>query len=528
MMTPHNRIESGRQLPTTDGRFESLHIILGFLGSTFLVLCGIMAIPLMMAVLVGEITNIIIVKAFLIPIVLSGFIGMLLRILFHGGKPTSLHAMLICSLGWIGFSALGALPYVIGLRASYVDSYFEAMSGFTTTGITLFSGLDQMSHTILFWRSLTQWLGGLGILTFFLMVTHRGSSAHQLFGAESHKITVKRPVPGLLNTVRILWLIYGGFTLLIAVALYGAGMNPFDSMCHSFTTLSTGGFSTHDASIGFYTMSGYAHGVIIQYIIIIGMILGGTNFLIHYRVLKKNVRALWDTVEMKYWWGLIAAFVCLICIERLIRIESIQISGNARVWSHAEETVRTILFQVVAIITTTGFGTQDISSPFFGEVARQLFLMMMVIGGCVGSTGGGFKVLRVVILGKLIDREVYRSRTPRRAVSTVVVDGSPVSSDEIQRVSGLFFMWIVLIIIGGAITAFLTHLGGYEALSGMFSAMGNIGPSFISVETMAQFNPVVKITYIMGMLAGRLEILPVLLLFSPRAWSPTRKMLRRW
>jgi trk system potassium uptake protein TrkH len=193
-----------------------------------------------------------------------------------------------------------------------------------------------------------------------------------------------------------------------------------------------------------------------------------------------------------------------------------------------EETVRTILFQVVAIITTTGYGTADIGSAYFGEVARQLFLVMMVIGGCVGSTGGGFKVLRVVIMGKLIGREVYRARTPRRAVSMVVVDGSAVSSDEIQRVSGLFFMWIILILIGGAVTAFLTHLGGYEALSGMFSAVGNIGPSFISIETMAQFNPVIKLTYIIGMLAGRLEILPVLLLFSPRAWNPTRKMLRRW
>ncbi|MBU7033427.1 MAG: TrkH family potassium uptake protein [Theionarchaea archaeon] len=528
-MTSHRDSESGRrQSPFPDGRFESLHIILGFLGSTFLLLSGILLIPLMIAILVGEITDLLIVKAFLIPVILSVFIGMSLKFFFHGGKPTSLHAMLICSLGWLGFSALGAVPYVIGLGVSYVDGFFEAMSGFTTTGITLFMGLDQMSRTILFWRSLTQWLGGLGILTFFLMITYRGSSAHQLFGAESHKIEVKRPVPGLLNTVRILWLIYGGFTLLIAIALWAAGMTPFDSICHSFTTLSTGGFSTHDASIGYYTMAGYAHGVIIQYIIILGMILGGMNFLVHYHVLKKNVRALWDTVEAKYWWGLIAGFVCIICVERMIGIRSLQIPGNPGMWAHIEETVRTVLFQVVAILTTTGFGTENISSPFFGEVARQLFLVMMVIGGCVGSTGGGFKVLRVIILGKLIGREVYQSRTPRRAVSLVVVDGNPVSSDEIQRVSGLFFMWIILIIIGGVVTAFLTNVGGYEALSGMFSAMGNIGPSFISVETMIYFNPVVKITYIVGMLAGRLEILPVLLLFSPKAWSPTRKMLRRW
>ncbi|MBU7044268.1 MAG: TrkH family potassium uptake protein [Theionarchaea archaeon] len=525
-MTVQSSSQSASEQPKIkEERFESLHIILGFLGSTFLVLCGILVIPLVVAVLVGEITDRTIVISFLIPLMLSGAVGILLKMRFHGGKITSFHAMLITSLGWIGFSAVGALPYVIGLDVSYIDGMFEAMSGFTTTGITLFTGLDSIPRTILFWRSFTQWLGGLGILTFFLMITYRGSSAHQLFGAESHKIKVKRPVPGLLHTVQILWLIYGGFTLVIAVALFGAGMNPFDSLCHSFTTLSTGGFSTHDASIAYYSMSGYAHAIAIEYIIIFGMLLGGINFLVHYRFLKREVKALWDNIEMKYWWGFIALFFSVICIERAVRMESLwEFSG----WMQMEETVRTILFQVVAIITTTGFGTVDIGSSFFGEVARQLFLVMMVIGGCVGSTGGGFKVLRVIILGKLIGREAYRARTPRRAVSLVVADGKAVSSDEIQRVSGLFFMWILIILIGGVVTAFLTHLGGYEALSGMFSAVGNIGPSFISVETMAHFNPVIKITYMIGMLAGRLEILPVLLLFSPVTWHPTRKMLRRW
>jgi trk system potassium uptake protein TrkH len=529
MMTPRSPCTPERERPRRSSeRFESLHIILGFLGSTFLVLCGILAVPLLVAVITGEITDITIIKSFLIPLVLSGSMGIVLKLFFHGGNLTTLHAMLITSLGWIGFSAVGALPYVIGLHASYIDGFFEAMSGFTTTGITLFTGLDHIPRTILFWRSFTQWLGGLGILTFFLVITYRGSSAHQLFGAESHKIEVKRPVPGLLNTVRILWIIYGGFTAVIAVSLFAAGMGVFDSICHSFTALSTGGFSTHDASIAYYSMSGYAHAVAIEYIIILGMILGGTNFLIHYRFLKRDVKALWDNIEMKYWWGLIIVFFGCIFVERIVHIESISIAGNTSGWRQVEETVRTIVFQVVAIITTTGYGTVDIGSAYFGEVARQLFLMMMVIGGCVGSTGGGFKVLRVVIMGKLIGREVYRARTPRRAVSMVVIDGNAVSSDEIQRVSGLFFMWIVLILIGGAVTAFLTHLGGYEAFSGMFSAVGNIGPSFISIETMAQFNPVIKITYIIGMLAGRLEILPVLLLFSPRAWHPARKMLRRW
>lgn len=504
-------------------RFQNVHTVLHFLGSTFFVLSGILVFPLVVAVITGEIHDRTIVKAFLYPAVLSFVLGVVLNRVFTGGAPNSLQAMLLCGLGWLGFSAVGGIPFVIGLKASYVDSFFEAMSGFTTTGITMFTGLDAMPRTILFWRSFTQWVGGLGILTFFLVVTYRGGGAYRLFGAESHKIEVRRPVPGLFNTVKILWLIYTGFTVIVVAALIIAGMSVFDSVCHSFTTLSTGGFSPHDASIAYYR-SGYPHYIVIEYILIFGMVLGGTNFLIHYRVLKGRIRSLYNNTEMKYWWGLITLFVVIILVERLTIVPlSLE---NPGFWAQLEENFRGVLFQVTAIITTTGFGTYDIGSPYFGEIARQLFLVMMVIGGCVGSTGGGLKVLRVAILGKLIRREVYRSRTPRRAVSTVIVDGKPVPMNEIQRVSALFFMWVVLLVFGGVVTASLSGLNGYESLSGMFSAMGNIGPSFILVEEMVALNPIVKIVYIFGMLAGRLEILPVLLLFSPRAWY-SKGMARR-
>ncbi len=394
------------------------------------------------------------------------------------------------------------------------------MSGFTTTGITMFTGLDQMPKSILFWRSLTQWVGGLGILTFFLAVTYRGGGAHRLFGAESHKVGTDRLVPGLINTLKMLWVIYTGFTLVIFTSLSRAGMSIFDSICHSFTALSTGGFSPHDASIGFYQASGHPHFVLIEYILIIGMVMGGTNFLIHYRVLKKDWRALFDNIEMKYWWGLIGLFVTIIFAERFANTGLLaQLSFETlEFWRQVEQTIRTVLFQVVSIITTTGFGTADIGGVFFGQVAKQLFLVMMIIGGCVGSTGGGIKVFRISVLTKLIKREVFRLRTPRKSISTVLIDGSPVDIDEIYRVSGLFFMWIVLLVIGGCITAFLSDIGAFSSFSGMFSALGNIGPCYIPVETMGQLNPGIKITYIFGMLAGRLEILPVLLIFSRKAW----------
>jgi trk system potassium uptake protein TrkH len=191
---------------------------------------------------------------------------------------------------------------------------------------------------------------------------------------------------------------------------------------------------------------------------------------------------------------------------------------TAHFWYAIEAHVRGVLFQVIAIITTTGFATQDISSAFFGHLARQLFLIMMVIGGCVGSTSGGLKVLRIGILVQVIKREILRILRPRQAISRVIIDGEIIDTNEIMRVSGLFFAWFLFLIVGGGVTAFFSDLGAYESFSGMFSALGNIGPCYISVPAMGQLNPIIKAVYILGMLAGRLEILPILLLFSRRAW----------
>jgi trk system potassium uptake protein TrkH len=418
--------------------------------------------------------------------------------------------MLICALGWIVLSAAGAIPYVLGLGASYLDAYFETMSGFTTTGITVFTGLDAMPRSIIFWRSLTQWVGGLGILTFFLAVSSRIPGAHLLFGAESHKITSGRPVPGMVNTVKILWGVYTGFTALIVILLAAGGMSLFDSLNHSFTALSTGGFSPYDASIGHFSALPGVNGIMIEYVLILGMVLGGTSFLVHYRLLSGDIRSLWDSSEQKLWWILIAGFTALVLLDHCL------LSGE--MWIKGEEAFRGSLFQTVSIITTTGFGTRDIAGPFFGPLAGQLFLVMMVIGGCVGSTAGGIKVQRVVILFKVAGQQLRKLVVPRKASNRIVIDGKYLDEVEIHRVSAIFFIWMALLVAGGAVTALLSGLDGYSSFSGMFSAMGNIGPCFITVPQMGALNPIVKLIYIFGMLAGRLEILPLLLLFSPRTW----------
>ncbi len=417
-------------------------------------------------------------------------------------------SMLICALGWILISGLGALPLWLGLRVSYLDAYFEAVSGLTTTGITMLTGLDSMARSAIFWRALLQWLGGLGILAFFLVIMFTGGAANQLFSAESHKIFSKRPVPGLFNTLKILWLIYAAFTLLITLLLVCFGASLFDAVCHAFTALSTGGYSPYDASIDAYRQAGHPHYRAIEYILAFGMLLGGMNFLVHYRVLTGRVKTLWGTFEMRLFWGILGGCTALVVADHWRRFGVHDV----------EATVRYSLFQVVSVMTTTGFGTKDIGAAFFPALSRQIFLLLMVVGGCVGSTGGGIKVLRIGVLFKMLSRQMRRVIYGPSAVNLILVDGEKVDVEEVRRVAALFFAWMILLLAGGGITAWLSHLGPMESASGMFSALGNIGPCYISVTDMTQLHAAVKITYIIGMLAGRLEILPILLLITPRAW----------
>jgi trk system potassium uptake protein TrkH len=488
---------------------ETALVITGYIGSLLFILGFIFLIPLAYGFLVSDQT--VFLKAFLIPAVFCLVIGSTLRLFLGRRTPNITQAMLICTLGWVILSAAGAIPYVLGINAGFLDAYFETMSGFTTTGITMFTGLDSMPQSIILWRSLTQWVGGLGILTFFLAVTSQVPGAHMLFGAESHKIGSSRPVPGMAHTVKILWSIYTLFTALVAGALVLAGMSVFDGINHSMTALSTGGFSPHDASIAWFSFPGRGNHVLIQYVLIAGMIAGGSSFLMHYRLLRGSIRSLWDSIEMRLWWSLIICFTGLIVLEHFLS----RVSAS----EGFEPVFRTVIFQVTSILTTTGFGTASLTDTFFGTFARQLFLVMMVTGGCVGSTGGGIKVLRVAILWGLVKQEVRRLFYPSRAINRIVIDGSIVDRAEVHRVAAIFFSWILLLLIGGGVTALLSDLDGYTSFSGMFSALGNIGPSFMTVAEGATLHPLVKIVYIVGMLAGRLEILPVLLLFSPAAWK---------
>lgn len=446
--------------------------------------------------------------AYLLPAVLAWALGFTLTRRWPRAPLDGRRAMLVTALGWISISALGALPFTIGVGATFLDAFFESVSGFTTTGITMFTELDGMPRSVLFWRALTQWVGGLGILTFFLAVTFSGGGAHRLYSAESHKISGSRPAPGLFHTLRILWIIYAGFTAAVALALVLQGLSVFDAVAHAFTALSTGGYSPYDASIDHYRVAGYAHFIGIEITLIVGMLLGGMNFLVHYRAFTGSFRALWDNTEIRLFWLLIAGATVLVAGDHFLRFGL----------GSPGETVRTAAFQTVSIMTTTGFATRDIGTPWFPAVAKQVFLVLMVVGGCVGSTGGGVKVMRIAVLAAMLRRQISRVVYGGSAVNPVVVDGEIVSTEELRRISALFFAWVVLLMAGSAVTAFFSELGPLESASGMFSALGNIGPCYIAPDAVPSLHPAIKIVYVIGMLAGRLEILPILLLFTPRAW----------
>jgi trk system potassium uptake protein len=504
-------------------RFIKIKSILHYLGWQLEVLAVLMLFPVICVCWYWQRSNEgwTTVCAFALPALASYLTGHLLKRRFKETRLDSSGALIMCALGWLIVAAFGAVPFYVGTQVNVLDAYFESVSGFTTTGITVYSGLNALPRSILLWRALSQWLGGIGILSFFLVATLSASGAHHIYAAESHKIASSRPVPGLMGTVKILWTIYAGFTMAAWVSFACAGMGLFDSMCHALTAVSTGGFSPHDSSLAYYRINNYPHYRLIEYLTTFFMLLGGINFIIHYQVMTGRIKALWDNAEMRCWWRLLGLFSLVIALERLHQTGQLGVlaAGQRIGLQELEEIVRTTVFQVISIITTSGFAINDIGGEYYGTAAKQLFLVMMVIGGCAGSTSGGFKVMRIVILQRLMRGELFRARISSRASSGVVIDGRIVSDIEIQRVAGLFMAWIVFLIVGGSVTALFSRHGAYASFSGMFSAVGNIGPCFISVNEMSQLHPVVKITYIAGMLAGRLEILPVLLLFSRKAWQ---------
>ncbi|RUM92933.1 MAG: TrkH family potassium uptake protein [Thermodesulfatator sp.] len=486
--------------------------ILNYLGALLTITGAFMFIPLVPFFLYDQPSGTgLSILSFVIPGTISILTGLILQFSFPFKAPSLRGAMIITALGWIIAGLLGGVPYMLGLHKSFIDAFFESVSGFTTTGITVFEGLDQMPRSILFWRSFTQWLGGLGILSFFMAVSFRGgSTAAALFSAEGHKIDISRPVPGIFHTLIILWSIYTAFTLVSCFVFWLTGMSGFDAINHCFTCISTGGFSTHDASLAWWQQNGTKNAWLIEFSAVIFMLAGGTNFLIHYRILTGDVKSLFRDFEMRWYWSIAGGAVFLVIMDHIVAFNLREPMGI----THLFNIFRTALFQVSSLITSTGYLTTDINSPFFPDMSKQILMILMVIGGCVGSTAGGIKILRASILFRTISVEIRKISRPRRAVMPIVISGRIVSQTELQRITALLWSWLLIIAAGAFVTSFLSDLDPWQAFSGMASAMGNMGPFYFTVHKMAQLHWLIKLTYIFGMLAGRLEILPLAVLFA--------------
>ena len=409
----------------------------------------------------------------------------------------------IVAFGWVVASLFGCLPFIFsGVIPSFTDAFFETMSGFTTTGATILPNIEAVPSGVLFWRSLTQWIGGMGIILLSVAILPLlGVGGMQLFNAEVPGLTVEKLTPRISQTARILWMVYALFTALEAGLLMIGGMSLFDALCHSFTTLSTGGFSTKNASIAHF------QSPFIQYVIIIFMFLAATNFTLHYRALKGDVKRYFHNDEFVFYILLVLGVVLVVSIG----IASDYLPG-------VEEKFRSVLFQVVSITTTTGFITADYQ--LWAPAVQLIFLLMMFHGGSAGSTAGGIKLARILLMVKNGFNEIKRLVHPK-AVIPVRFNGRAVEQEIITEVLAFFGLFISLFVFMTIVMAAL-GMDIKSAAGAVAATLGNIGPGFGSVgpvDTYAHVPVLGKWVLSFCMLTGRLELFTILVLFSPVFWK---------
>ncbi len=486
---------------------RSIRSVFYYLGVILVAFSVLQAAPLAVSVLYDETVQFP-MRIYAIPALISLGIGLALVIFLKPRPMTPRLSMAVGTLGWFALSLLGAIPFWLALDISYLDALYEAVSGFTTTGATFLTGLQWLPKSILFWRALTQWIGGLGIFTLFLLVVRETGARHSLMEAETHKVATERFTPGVFSSLRVLWIIYGGLTALCGVLLWVEGMTPFDAVAHALTTLSTGGFSTHDASIAYFANTGFKHAVAIEYTILVFMFLGGTSFVIFWHLLRRRWRSVTGNVELKVW------VLLLLFASGLVVLADR--SNAATVGWHTY--IRDSLFHVVSIATTSGFTMHSLASSWFAPGAQQVLLTLMLIGGCVGSTAGGFKVLRVSILGSLLRHRIGATLASPLEVLPRKLGNHRLERTEIERAVAVAVAWGMFLWVGWMAVTLVGRIGGWASLSGIASALGNVGPQFIPPDVNAGLGPFAKTVYAVAMIAGRLEILPVIILFFRRTW----------
>lgn len=409
--------------------------------------------------------------------------------------------MLIVALAWLAVCVAGALPYYIGGYASFTDACFESVSGFTTTGSTIFADIEILPHGILMWRSLTHWLGGMGIIVLSLAILpFLGVGGMQLYKAEVPGPTPDKLTPRIKDTAMTLWKVYLFFTVVQVILLALGGMSLFDSVCHTFGTMATGGFSTKNASIGYYD-SAY-----IQWVIIAFMFIAGVNFTLHFKLFMGDYKAFWNDEEFRFY-----ALVTLVCTA----IIACSIYGANYIG--LGDSIRQAAFQVISICTTTGFATANYE--LWPSTPQALLLALMFLGGCAGSTAGSIKCMRALLLFKQASHELSTLIHPR-SISHVKFGKTIVRPEVFSGILGFVILYLGLYALSSVMVA-ATGVDVLTAYTATAACIGNVGPGLGSVgpaENFGHLPELAKWLLSWCMLLGRLEIYTVFILFVPEFW----------
>lgn len=469
-------------------------IILGIVGTTFL-------IPISAAISLGEYE---VLSSFIIPMIFSWLVAV---IFFFAGrkKQTRLStrsAFIVVASAWASVSLFGALPlYFSGAIPNIVDAFFESVSGFSTTGSTILSDIESLPRSINLWRCQTHWLGGMGIVALTVaLLPILGVGGFQLIKAETTGPEKGKFTPKITTTSKILWFIYFGFTVTQTILLCIFGMDFIDALSHAFSTLGTGGYSTKNSSVGGF------NSVAIDIICTLFMFLSGINFTLYYYLFVKKIAEIKDNTEFKIYLIMIATATLLITI-----IEKGQYGGFFN-------SLRYSSFQAISIMSTTGFSTADFTA--WHPASQAIIFILFFIGGCSGSTSGGVKVVRWIILSKQLHNELLKMLHPH-GIFTIRLNNRAGRKDVVFSVAAFFFVWVMSI----ALTTFFTCCFGidvFTSFTGALSMAGNIGPGFNLLGPSANFGwlpAAVKWWYCVLMIAGRLEFFTIIIFFSPSYWK---------
>lgn len=481
-------------------------IIRNILGKLMVLTAGLMLFPLLICIIYQE--NLWNYLSFLIPMALLVIIGLLLNIKKAKNKKIAVReALIITSLTWLIVAFFGCLPLIISSSyPNFFDAFFEMVSGFTTTGSSVLTGdeMEMLPHSLKLWRSLSHWVGGMGILVFvlaFIPESKEGSSMH-ILQAESPGPKVGKLVSKMQLSSRILYIIYLVLTVALILLLWlgpDKNMNFFNSLVYSLGTAGTGGFSIHAAGIGYF--SAYS-----QYVIAIFMLIFGINFSLFYLILIGQTKAALKNEELRWYFCIIALCVTVI----VINIYSM--------YNNFEEVFRHSLFQVASIVSTTGYTTVDFN--LWPSLAKSMLLLVMFTGGCAGSTAGGMKMSRIILLTKSSSKKIKNMISPRK-VEAIYMDGKPVNETTIEGVQSFTIVYFIILVV----CALLISVDNFDIVTNITASLtciSNVGPGLSTVGpagTFKGFSSFSKFILSLEMIAGRLELFPILVLFNPKTWK---------